>query len=388
MQLLSDGPAAPARRRRPVGQSLEDVARHEMLRVVAGTARLLSGRRDRIPPTPQRVLFICEDAIGDLILTLPTLRAITESRPGTTVDLVTSEYSTELVRHLPYIHRVIVFPRYDNRRLSAAWAMLRRGAYDAVVDGMVMRSHVRTRTIAMMLGARAPVWIGEGGRTNDHVYSITVPPAVPRMLHAERMMQLARPFTDDAARASIRPRLELTASERAVAEAVWASTRGAGDRILINLSASSLLRRWPDASFAALLDRIRSLRPTASIVIVGLPQDGESATMLAGRFEGTASVPTLRELMALVAMSDIVVSPDTAVCHMAAAFERTLVSLALRDHEAWVPASTPGARVIGPSAETFEGLEIRPVVDAVTRVLLSSVPNADEDGVRRHVASV
>jgi ADP-heptose:LPS heptosyltransferase len=370
MSLLAAAPPKRARSRLVrAAQRFEDVVRFAWLRAVVETARTLFGRNDTLPPNRRRVLFICEDAIGDLVLTLPALRAIAESSPGTTVDLVTSDYAVDLVRHLPYIRRVIVFPRYDRRRLRAVWTIFRHGPYDVVVDGMVLRSHVRTRSIAMMLGSRAPVWIGESQRANDHVFSIRVPRRDPSTQHAERMLQLALPFTDGEEQLTSRPQLELTAAEVGCASATWASARGSGDRILVNLSASCWQRRWPDEKFAEVLDHIRAFRPSAPLIIVGLARDADSATTLAERTAGVAVVPTLRELIALIATSHVVLSPDTAVCHMAAAFERTLISLNLRDHESWATAPTPGVRVVGPSDETFEGLEPPEVIDAVAEVL-------------------
>lgn len=369
MRLLAA--AAPPRARGRAlrfAQRIEDVARLALLQIVVTAARLFFGRSERVPAAARRVLFICEDAIGDLILTLPAIRAIAES-PDTTVDLVTSEYAVDLVRHLPYVNRVIVFPRYDRRRLGAALAIARYGAYDAVVDGMVLRRHVRTRSIAMMAGARTAVWIGESGRTSDYVYSIQVPPCDPLTPHAERMMHLARPFLHDASDSDTRARLALSDAEQETANATWDAARGSGDRILVNLSASCWQRRWSDANFALVLDQIRALRPSAPLIIVGLQKDAESAATLAARTSALATVPTLRELMALIATADVVVSPDTAVCHMAAAFERTLISLNLLNHENWATAPTPGARVVGPNEETFEGLEAPAVIEAVTRVL-------------------
>jgi ADP-heptose:LPS heptosyltransferase len=370
MRLLAA--AAPPRARGRglrFAQRIEDVARLALLQVVVQTARLLFGRSERVPAAPRRVLFICEDAIGDLILTLPAIRAIAESRPDTTVDLVTSEYAVDLVRHLPYVNRVIVFPRYDRRRLGAAWAIARYGAYDAVIDGMVLRSHVRTRSIAMMTGARSAVWVGESGRTSDYVYSIRIPPCDPLTPHAERMMHLARPFLGDAPDGDTRARLALSDAEQETANATWDTARGSGDRILVNLSASCWQRRWSDANFATVLDQIRALRPSAPLIIVGLQKDAQSVATLAEQSGACALVPTLRELMALIATADVVLSPDTAVCHMAAAFERTLISLNLLNHENWATAPTPGARVVGPNEETFEGLDAPAVVEAVTRVL-------------------
>jgi ADP-heptose:LPS heptosyltransferase len=147
------------------------------------------------------------------------------------------------------------------------------------------------------------------------------------------------------------------------------SARGSGDRILVNLSASCWQRRWPDEKFAEVLDHIRAFRPSAPLIIVGLQKDADSVETLAKRTRALAMVPTLRELMALIATAHVVLSPDTAVCHMAAAFERTLISLNLRDHECWATAPTPGMRVIGPNDETFEGLETPEVIEAVAEVL-------------------
>jgi ADP-heptose:LPS heptosyltransferase len=267
---------------------------------------------------------------------------------------------------------VILFRRYDKRRLSAAFTIFRHGPYDAVVDGMVMRSHVRTRSIAMMFGSRAPAWIGEDGKTSSHAYSIAIPPP-PQLStpHVERMMGLAQPFLAAQSPPSLRARLEVTRGERAIADAMWTTAAGTGDgdRILVNVSASCPQRRWPDEHFAVVLERIRSLRRAAPVVIVGLTRDAESVRALAAGVGALGIIPTLRELLALVATADFILSPDTAVCHMASAFERTLVSLNLRDHEIWAPYETPGARVIGPGDETLEGLEPVDVIDAVTFVL-------------------
>lgn len=350
-------------------QRLEDAARFALLWLVTQAARVVWRRARQHAKRPERVLFICEDAIGDLILTLPAIRAIATSRPGITVDLVTSSYAADLVQHLPYIRQTIVFPRYQKARVSAAIEIFRHGRYDVVVDGMVLRSHVRTRSIAMMVGARTPVWIGECGRANDHVYSVRVAPSDPSTPHAERMMHLATAFSREITRPSLRCQLHVTHAERAVAGAMWRTAQGTGDRILVNISASCPERRWADEHFEMVLDQVRRLRPAAPLVVVGLSSDARSVMSLAASAGGLGVIPTLRELLALVATTDVVLSPDTSVCHMAAAFERTLISLNLRDHEVWAPAATPGVRVIGPSDQTLDGLQPDAVVAAVTGVL-------------------
>ncbi len=144
--------------------------------------------------------------------------------------------------------------------------------------------------------------------------------------------------------------------------------------VLINLSASSNERRWPDEKFAIALDYLRETLPDARIAIVSLPADAPSARALADHVDGLSIIPTIRELTALVATSDLIITPDTAVCHMASAFEKTLISLNPKDREIWGPYETPGKRVVGPTLVTLDGLEADAVIDAIREVVGAELP--------------
>lgn len=349
---------------------VEDLVRSIALRTIVRLTRA----RSFVGPTElrgraSRVLFICEDAIGDIILSLPAMRAIAEAHPGNTVDLLTWDLAAQMVRGLPYINDTIVFPRYDNSRIGAARVIRERGPYDVVVDGMVLRSHVRTRSIAIMLASGARALIGEAGRTNDHVFTIPIPPSPVDTRHDDRMLALATPFLPADADPPRRAWLIATDDERHSAAECWSAVPREFPNVLINLSASSSERRWPDHKFAVALDYLRETLPDARIILVSLAADAPSARALADQLDGVAIVPTIRELTALVATSDLIITPDTAVCHMASAFEKTLISLNPKDREIWGPYDTPGKRVVGPTLVTLDGLEPDAVIDAIREVV-------------------
>jgi ADP-heptose:LPS heptosyltransferase len=361
---------------------VEDLFRGAVLRTAVGVLRT--------PPLEDptelrrrgsRVLFICEDAIGDIILSLPAMRAVAEAHPGNIVDLLTWDLAAQMVRGLPYIHDTVVFPRYDRSRLRASRVIRARGPYDVVIDGMVLRSHVRTRSIAIMLASRARAWIGEAGRTNDHVFTIPVRPSPPDMRHDDRMLQLASPFLPAQADPPRRAWLISTDDERRSACERWRTIPREFPNVLVNLSASSSERRWPDHHFAVALDYLRQVLPDARIVFVSLPADATSARALADHVDGVSIIPTIRELMALVATSDLCITPDTAVCHMASAFEKTLISLNPKDREIWGPYDTPGKRVVGPTLVTLDGLEPEAVIDAIREVVGAELPRIRMAGV-------
>ncbi len=216
-----------------------------------------------------------EDAIGDMILSLPAIRAIADSKPGTVVDVVTWPTAAAMIAGVPYIRRVIEFPRGDRRRLHAAFAIRRHGPYDVVVDGMVLRRHVRSRSFAMMLASGAHTWVGEDDRGSDYLLNATVPRPLASTTHLARMLALATPFYEEALVES-RPLLVVRAREQSRARNMWGGSRP-GSRVLVNVSTNGVERRWPGEGFAAVVRHVRTRSPFANILVVAMPRDRATA---------------------------------------------------------------------------------------------------------------
>jgi ADP-heptose:LPS heptosyltransferase len=343
--------------------TLEEWARHAMF---AGLTRG-SNRARHVEPgelrRPLRTLVIAEDAIGDTILTLPMIRAIHDASPGNIVDVVTWPTAALLFDAVPYVRRVVCFPRYDARRIDAARTIRKLEPYDAVVDTMVLREHVRSRALAMMLASGARYWVGEGGRGSDYLLNVRVPHSDATTPHVERLLALAQPFGGDTRQ--MRPLLCVTADERSVANHIWGSDEF---RVLVNVSTNGKERQWDTSRFARVVSHVRRRKVDASILVVAMEADRAKAAHAAGD-EAQVVVPSLRELIALVESADLVISPDTAVCHLASAFRRTLVSIHNSGKSEWLPFDTPGRRIIGSAHDSFDVIGAGEVIGAVDLVL-------------------
>ena len=57
----------------------------------------------------RRVLAIRLDAIGDVLMTEPALRALAQSLPGRRLTLLTSSSGKEAARLIPYLEEVVVY---------------------------------------------------------------------------------------------------------------------------------------------------------------------------------------------------------------------------------------------------------------------------------------
>ena len=97
-----------------------------------------------------------------------------------------------------------------------------------------------------------------------------------------------------------------------------------GTLVLLNANASDLLplRRWADANYIALAKRILELGPDVFIAFTGGPAEASKTADIAKavgseRAFSTAGKTTLRELLALYNLADVLVTNDSGPAHFA-----------------------------------------------------------------------
>ncbi|HUF64688.1 MAG TPA: glycosyltransferase family 9 protein [Gemmatimonadaceae bacterium] len=266
-----------------------------------------------------RVLYLRYDRIGDMIMATGLLRAIAGSHPGIQLDVLASPANAPVLEGNPHVRRVLRFDRRRARQLPGVLRMLRDGRYDAVIDGMVMSPSVTM--MLLMIGSGAPHRIGIGGRRNDFVYTLPVPPAPADAHFIDQSRQAAIPFGVDLERTNWKPELFLRPAEAYLAESQWASA-GAATRLLVNISASAENRRWPTGNFVAVIREARRLDPSARVLVMSSPNDQEEAANIAVQADAElAHAPSIRAAFALVATATAVFTPDTSISHACAALD-------------------------------------------------------------------
>ena len=343
--------------------------------------RILGGDGGPLPQwneRPYNLLFIRYDKLGDMIMCSGVLREIVRAHPSITVDVLTTPPNAPALEHLGFVREVILHERGEGPGL---WSLARRltaGRYDVVIDGLVWRPSVSTYTSKLMLASRARWRIGSAGRPHDFMYNVPVAPPATRWSehHVDHLARLAAPFGIDPS-TECRPEIALTTDECAAAEWRWDAVPGSGPRVLVNISAGHAERRWSDDRFARLLVHLRRRVPNARIVLIALATERASAEQLATLVHGVAITPTVRELFALVASADLVVTPDTAVSHIASAFVRPTLTLLRRraEYHIWVPYHTPGRNVFGDEEATLAGLPVERVIEGLDDLLEEWLPD-------------
>jgi ADP-heptose:LPS heptosyltransferase len=314
------------------------------------------------------VLFLRHDRAGDMIVSTGVMRAIARSHPTIEMDVLASPANAAILDGASYVHEVILFDRKRLSRYAATLLRLRRARYDAVIDCMVTAPSVTTLLLILASGARFRV--GIAGRGNDAAFNLTVPADARAKAHmVDLLSALAAAFDVASDAVERRPTLALADAERARALEAW-SAPAAGRRVLVNISAGSGERTWPDASYVAVIEHVLARAPDAIVRVIAAPNDQQRARDIAARGGATAiATPGIRDAFALVATADLVVTPDTSITHAASAFRTPAVVMFVKGKaERWGLYDTPGANVEHDEG-TLATLPARRVLTALDELL-------------------
>ena len=301
--------------------------------------RLLSlvTRRPRTAPewSARRydVLFLRPDRVGDMIISTGLLRAIATSHDTIRLHVLATPANAVVLENNPHVASVVLFHRRER-----PWTWLRfvrdvrRARYDVVIDCMVFSPSVTL--LLLMLAIGAPERVGIGGRANDAIYSLPVPPGDRRAHHIEQLGALAAAFGVDVAAFDWQPEIFLSPAELGAAARLWQhigdgrrSGGGPGTRLLVNLSAGKDPCRWPAERYIAVLQEALARRPGLCVLIIGMARDTSALREIAAATGCATACPGLRDTLALVESADLLLTPDTALVHAASAFRTPVVAM-------------------------------------------------------------
>lgn len=288
----------------------------------------------------RRWLAIRLDAMGDVLMTTPALRAIRESGSGRRVTLLTSPAGAMAARQVPEIDETIAYeapwmkatsPRSEATADRALIKRLRREQFDAaVIFTVYSQNPLPAATLAYL--ADIPLRAAHSRENPYQLLTAWIPEPEPhdqirhevqRQLElverlgcrtANRRLSLRVEPADDVATRDLLSRLGLSSAER------W---------VLIHPGGTAASRRYPPEQFAAAADLLMS-RHRMDVLLVGAADEkplldaiGRSMRRLPRMIAG---LPFGR-LAALVGRAPLLVANNSGPAHVAAALGTPIVSI-------------------------------------------------------------
>lgn len=268
------------------------------------------------------VLIVRPDGMGDLLLSLPVASQLRQLVPGATIGFLTNPITAPILERHPDVDYVRTARVTDPLRTL-------RAAFSGGVDAAVFLKPFRRLMWAAFL-ARVPVRVATGFRW----YSLLANRRV--FEHRSDFMRHESEYNVEmlkglgvSPRAVSRPTLHVTEEERLAGDSLWQGLPR--PRVVVHPGGRSA-RRWRSDHFRDLA--VRLVQTGYSVALTGNDSERiefERATL------STVGVPSainnlmgrlsVRELMAVIANADVVVSGATGPAHLSSAVGTPVVSL-------------------------------------------------------------
>lgn len=287
----------------------------------------------------RHVLCVRLDAMGDVLMTTPAMRALKRAVPGRTLTLLTSHAGAALAPHLNDIDRVLVYdapwmkheiaPTPDG--LQACAEKLRTERFDAAVIFTVYSQSALPAAMLCWL-AGIPLRLAHTRENPYHLLSDWEPerePAVFVRHEVQRQLDLVASVgarTDDT-----RMVFTLHAEDRTRAMRTLHAAGVHGERgwLVVHPGASAASRRYPVEHYATALQGLaRSI--DRRIVITGEAGEAGLVSALAARVPGALALAgafTLGELACIIDRAALLIANNTGPVHLAAALGTPVVDL-------------------------------------------------------------
>lgn len=283
------------------------------------------------------ILAIRLDNLGDVLLTTPAFRAIRESLPESRITLLAGRAGAQIAELDPDIDDVMVYeaPWMDVQRYrppgpAAEMEMVARIAERKFDAAVIFTSYHQSPLPAAYLCYLAGIPLRLAASIDFPGSLLTT-----RHKHPEQLVHEVRRGLDlvgavGFAVSDDRIVLELSAGDRPAARDLLLARGVGGAVVAVHPGCSCQARTYPWQLYARAADLLVE-ELGCSIVLTGSPEETAVVEQIAGAMrnpvESLAGETSLRELAAVLAEADVVVTGNTGPMHVAAAVQTPVVAL-------------------------------------------------------------
>jgi len=274
------------------------------------------------------ILLIQLGDIGDVVLTIPTIRALKENYPSAEIFVLLRKFAIELLEGCPWVDGVISLNK-EKRKFREKMAYqkdfllgLRRKRFELAID---LRAGTRGAFLSYISGARLRVgrYRGDGKLWRNRLFTHLIKPE--NELHqysALHSLNILAPFKLKIK--NIFPELNVTKQRERSAADILRKEKVTFDRQIIALHPFSRWRykEWPIRNYIKLINYIGS-KYRVTILITGSVDERNRASKIAKGSKidvhNLAGKTSLGELAAILKRCSLLIGIDSASMHIAAA---------------------------------------------------------------------
>jgi lipopolysaccharide heptosyltransferase I len=351
---------------------------------------------------PQRILIIRLSAIGDVVRTLPALRALRSTFPSAYIAWVVEENAYNLLQDHPDLDRVFLFKRKKwteeivsvhnslkpLKEVRAFFKAIREDHFDMVLD---FHGILKSGVIGFLSGV--PVRVGFGRnycKEGNHLFNNRhIDVETTSLNRIERNLRFIRFLGIDSDNHD--PIVPITDEDRNVIDRFFQEKGLVSHTPLISIhpgtSRKTLYKRWDPLSYARVADKLIE-HYKAKIIWTWGPGELESVTSAVAHMKCDSTVAcsvSLRQLAELFRRCDLFLGSDSGPMHIASFVKTPVVVIyGPTDHRVNAPYEKNPHRVLRKdvscnpcrkrdcsSVACMSAISPEEVIEAVTQLLTS-----------------
>jgi len=292
---------------------------------------------------PSRVLIIRLGGLGDVVNTLPAVRALRQELPAAHLTWLVEEPSAALVAANPDVSEVIVLPRRRwSGMLPRPWLWpcavseatrllhtLRRQGFDLLLD---FQGNLKSGILARVTGVPRRIGFTPGASRECNSLFMTelVQPPSERIARVEKHLTLVRRVAPTAFYS--RPEIRLSPEDEAATDD-FLQRAGLAEKRIVGIhpgtSPFGAFKRWPTERYGEVAARLGERLGTTTIVTWGCGEEALAEAVVASARGHATRAPALTptQLAALMKRMDLFIAADTGPLHLAALLNRPVVAL-------------------------------------------------------------
>lgn len=297
------------------------------------------------------MIFSTTSGIGDMIMTIPMIKLLRQKVPHAYIVFgVLPEGAKQLFEVCPYVNEVkkvetdgLIFPDLILKNARLLWEMIRRYRFDVCIptsvsyasfymgiDNIVARfMRAKLRAGYLLPSSGALIWRLLGFSFLLH-RRMRVDPSKHHVLQNIELLRLIGLEGDGEV-----PELELWTTEEDERRAeLFLREQGIkpSDRLVGVHPGGNVwvMKRWPAAKFARLIDGIRAEFPGTKFLIFGGPEEEGLKRRVVGMAGGdviAVDAMPIRATVALIRRCNLFIANDSAPMHMAAAVKTPVIGI-------------------------------------------------------------
>lgn len=333
---------------------------------------------------PKRILVIRRDNIGDLVCTTPVFSALRHRFPDAWIGALVNHYGQPVLNGNPDIDQVFSYRKAKHRSAGESsirnywdrWCML-RALRKPTIDCVVLASpgyQKSAERLAKLVKPKHILGFDHGSGVPDIKVSVEAGAGTHQVLNAFRVL---RPLGIDGP-----PPAPKIFPDAASVSRCRAGYQGWANTVIgIHISARESDRRWPDASFKALIEALLA-RGNITVVLTWAPGDrfrsefpGDdiSAAHLSDSINHTGlfscRTETLTDLISSLSLCHLVVCSDGGPVHLTAALGKPVVALfGSENPDLWHPWNV-SYRLLQKPSRNVADIPVDEVLQAVNQLM-------------------